>query len=129
MLQRRHADLVNRLRSTRASVDALNNQFEREKEPYGQRSSDDPRDAAASVPGAWQGSVPHPSRLPYRPDVNTRTSSQQDRIWHVDTRAPAARRTMPGDMTADMEHDPEQAMKDMRTKALTAASLGRSFLF
>jgi transitional endoplasmic reticulum ATPase len=90
------------------------------------------RDTAVNVPGAWNGTVPHPSELIQRPNVDSHINAQQDRIWQVDSRFNMRLALGRGDMSASMTGGPEQDMKDgrdMRSRALAAAALGRSYLF
>ncbi|GJE84991.1 P-loop containing nucleoside triphosphate hydrolase protein [Phanerochaete sordida] len=87
---------------------------------------------ALSVPGAWTGAA---SRAP-QPDAFARVDrrrfeSGSERIWvagNVDPSRFQRRGGMPGEMPTGGDEEPRDG-RDMRSRALHAAALGRSFLF
>lgn len=94
-------------------------------------------DGLENVPGAWTVGAPRPPTRDEPPRVDVRRFEQpSERIWvagPVDASySRIQRRTqMPGEMPVGAGPDEEQVRdgRDMRSRALHAASLGRSFLF
>ena len=88
-------------------------------------------DSSPRVPGAWTSAAP----LPEVPRVDPRRfEGSTDRIWvsgHVDPSRFQRRPLMPGELPpASIAEDANvRDGRDMRSRALQAASLGRSFLF
>ena len=112
-------------------ADTVKKQISALKKQLSGKPADDVRDATVNVPGAWNATVPRPSEFMQTPNVGDRgMNAQQDRIWHVG--APSDVRSLwqgEGSSFGGPEHPEMKDGRDMRSRALAAAALGRSFLF